>query len=291
MLPNHSCTHIQVQLLPSITHTNYHPYQVPPIPSTTHIKYHPYQVPLTPSNTNTNYHWHQVTLMWSISVTQMTLIHYIQRTSYPTYIIYNVHHTQRTSHTTYITYNVHHMQRTSYTTYIIYNIHHIQRTSYTTYIIYNVHHIQRTSYTAELCWMSLMTLLYWEWHLIPRWLLRSIFARIPEQLLNGLVSWGSHGKYSMTDCFLGDAFGVLSCSFWSAVLQCGARLPIHIINYWTVLSMVRVFLTGDVFECDLAHRRSVAVLWMLYKIRCNPIYPLYGALPVPYVPVRVTRIT
>ena len=49
------------------------------------------------------------------------------------------------------------------------------------------------------------------------------------------------------------------------------------------------FLTGGVFECDLAHHRSVAVLGMLYKIRCIPMHPLYGALPVPYVPVRVTR--
>ena len=48
------------------------------------------------------------------------------------------------------------------------------------------------------------------------------------------------------------------------------------------------FLTGGVFECDLAHRRSVAVLCMLYKIRCNPLHPLYRALPVPYVPVKVT---
>ena len=43
------------------------------------------------------------------------------------------------------------------------------------------------------------------------------------------------------------------------------------------------------FECDLAHRRSVAVLCMLFKIKCNPMNPLYSALPVPYVPVRVTR--
>ena len=43
------------------------------------------------------------------------------------------------------------------------------------------------------------------------------------------------------------------------------------------------------FECDLAHRRSVAVLCMLYKIKCNPMHPLYGALPFPYVPVRVRR--
>ena len=30
---------------------------------------------------------------------------------------------------------------------------------------------------------------------------------------------------------------------------------------------------------------------MLYKIRCNPVHPLNGALPGPYVPVRVTRDT
>ena len=28
---------------------------------------------------------------------------------------------------------------------------------------------------------------------------------------------------------------------------------------------------------------------MLYKISCNPKHPLCGALPVPYVPVQVTR--
>ena len=49
------------------------------------------------------------------------------------------------------------------------------------------------------------------------------------------------------------------------------------------------FLTGGVFECDISHRRSVAVLCMLYKIRCNRMHPLNGALPGPYVPVRVTR--
>ena len=49
------------------------------------------------------------------------------------------------------------------------------------------------------------------------------------------------------------------------------------------------FLTGGVFECDIAHRRSVVVLCMLYKIRCNPVHPLNGALPGPYVPVRVSR--
>ena len=49
------------------------------------------------------------------------------------------------------------------------------------------------------------------------------------------------------------------------------------------------FLTWGVFECDIAHRRSVAVLCILYKFRYNPMHPLNGAQPGPYVPVLVTR--
>ena len=49
------------------------------------------------------------------------------------------------------------------------------------------------------------------------------------------------------------------------------------------------FLAGVVLNCDHSHRRSVAVLCMLYKISCNPKHPLCGTLPVPYVPVRVTH--
>ena len=49
------------------------------------------------------------------------------------------------------------------------------------------------------------------------------------------------------------------------------------------------FLTGGVFECDISHLRSLAFLCKLYKIRCNPVHPLNGALPGPYVPVPVTR--
>ena len=51
------------------------------------------------------------------------------------------------------------------------------------------------------------------------------------------------------------------------------------------------FLAGGVLKCNLSHRRPVEVFCMLYKIRCNPMHPLCGALPVPYVPVRVTRGT
>ena len=39
----------------------------------------------------------------------------------------------------------------------------------------------------------------------------------------------------------------------------------------------------------MAHRRSVAVLCMLYKIRCNLMHLLKDALPGLYLPVQVTR--
>ena len=95
----------------------------------------------------------------------------------------------------------------------------------------------------------------------------------------------------MIDRFLRDAWeiGVLSFPFWTAVLQCGARLPMHIFNYWTVPSVVPV-LTWCVlvWQCS-SHLRSVAVLCMLYKIRCNPMHPLYGAITVPYLLLLATR--
>ena len=52
---------------------------------------------------------------------------------------------------------------------------------------------------------------------------------------------------------------------------------------------MRFFLAGGVLECNLAHRRSVAELCMLFKIKSILMHPLSGALPLPYVPARVTR--
>ena len=49
------------------------------------------------------------------------------------------------------------------------------------------------------------------------------------------------------------------------------------------------FLAGGVLECNLTHRRSVEELCMLFKIKSNPMHPLSSALPLPYVPARVTR--
>ena len=87
----------------------------------------------------------------------------------------------------------------------------------------------------------------------------------------------------MIDRFLGDDFEVLFCPFWRSVLQCGARLLLHTLQLLDRAVSGARFLTGGVFECDIAHRRSVAILYMLYQIRCNPVHPLNGALPGPYV--------
>ena len=75
-----------------------------------------------------------------------------------------------------------------------------------------------------------------------------------------------HDRSLLGRCFRGFVLPVLECQF------SGSQ-----------------FLTGGVFECDIAHRRSVAVLCMHYKIRCNPMHTLNSALPGPYVPVPVTR--
>ena len=80
----------------------------------------------------------------------------------------------------------------------------------------------------------------------------------------------------------------MSCRFWSIAQQCGAQLPTHLKLLDRALRSAG-FLAGGVLECNLVHRRSVAELCMLFKIMSNPIHPLSGALPLPYVPARVTR--
>ena len=68
----------------------------------------------------------------------------------------------------------------------------------------------------------------WEWHLILRCLLRSIFARFTEQLLWGLASWGLlHHRLLLVRCFRGFVRTVLMrCS-----AVCAAA-DIHL-NCWT----------------------------------------------------------
>ena len=93
----------------------------------------------------------------------------------------------------------------------------------------------------------------------------------------------------MIDRFLGDPFVgfVLPVLEYCSAVWCSAA-DTHLKLLDRAVSGAR-FLTWGVFECDISHRRSVAVLCMLYKIRCNPVHPINGTPPGPYVPARVTR--
>ena len=93
-----------------------------------------------------------------------------------------------------------------------------------------------------------------------------------------------HDRSLLGRCFWGFVLPVLE---YCSAVWCSAT-DIHIKLLDRAVSGAQ-FLPGGVFECVIAHRRSVAVLCMLYKIRCNPIHPLNGDLSGPYVPVRITR--
>ena len=94
-----------------------------------------------------------------------------------------------------------------------------------------------------------------------------------------------HDRLLIERCFRGFVLPILEYCFavWCSAADSHLKLLDQVVN-------AACFLTGGRLDCDLAHRRSVAVLCMLYKIRCNPMHPLCGALPVPFVPARVTRL-
>ena len=94
----------------------------------------------------------------------------------------------------------------------------------------------------------------------------------------------SHDRSLLGGCFRGFVLPVLEyCSgVWCSAADSHLKLLDREVRG-------AQFLTGGMFERDIAYRRSVAVLCILYEIRCNPVHPLNGALPGPYVPVLVTR--
>ena len=133
--------------------------------------------------------------------------------------------------------------------------------------------------------------------------MRSILARFLEQLLEDLQgilrkSWRVfHDGLLLVTCFRGFVLPVLE---YCSVVWCSTA-DNHLKILDCAVSGAR-FLTGGVFECDIDHRWSVAALCMLYKIRCNSMHQLNGAVPSTtslmcctrtgtYVPVRVTRGT
>ena len=107
--------------------------------------------------------------------------------------------------------------------------------------------------------------------------LRSVSRAASQRLGILKKSWHVfHDRLLLGRCFSGFVFPVLEyCSaVWCSAADTHLRLLYRVVSGAS-------FLTVGVFECDLAHRRSLAVLCMLNKIRCNSMHPLCGALPVP----------
>ena len=115
--------------------------------------------------------------------------------------------------------------------------------------------------------------------------LRSVSRAASQRLGILRKSWHVfHDILHIWRCFWGFVLPVLE--YCSAVWCSAADAHLELLD-----RVVRgaCFLAGGVLNCDLSYRRSEAVLCLLYKIRCNPKHPPCGALPVPYVPVWVTR--
>ena len=138
--------------------------------------------------------------------------------------------------------------------------------------------------------MSLMTLIYWETFDSKMTFEKHLYSdsRAASQRLCILrKSWRVFQDRSLLGrCFLGF---VLPVSKYCCAVWCSATDK-HVKLLHCAVSDAN-FLTGVAFECDIAHHRYVAVLCMLYKIRCSIMHHLNGALPGKYVPVRVTRGT
>ena len=114
--------------------------------------------------------------------------------------------------------------------------------------------------------------------------LRSVSRAASQRLGILRKSWRVfHDRLLIGRCFWGFVLPVLE---YCSVVWCSAA-DIHLKLLDRVVSGA-CFLVGGVLNCNLSHRRSVAMLCMLYKIMCKPMHPLCGTLPVPYVPVRVT---
>ena len=103
--------------------------------------------------------------------------------------------------------------------------------------------------------------------------LRSVSATASQRLN---ISRKFHDRSLLGRCFRGFVLPVLKyCSaVWCSTADTHLKLLDREVNHAR-------FLTGGVFECDIAHRRSMPVRCILYKIRCKAMHPLNGALPGP----------
>ena len=104
--------------------------------------------------------------------------------------------------------------------------------------------------------------------------LRSV-SRVASQRLGILrKSWRVfHDRALFGRCFWGFVLPVLEyCSaVWCSAADTHLKLLDRVVSGACILA-------GGVLNCNLSHRRFVAILCMLYKTRCNPMHPLCGAL-------------
>ena len=99
-----------------------------------------------------------------------------------------------------------------------------------------------------------------------RWVSRAVSQRLGILRKSCRVF---HDRSFLGRCFRGLVLPVLA--YCSAVWCQAADTQLKLLD--RAVSGAR-FLTGGAFECDIAHRQSVSVLYILYKIRCNPVHPL-----------------
>ena len=98
----------------------------------------------------------------------------------------------------------------------------------------------------------------------------SLVSRAASQRLGILrKSWRVfHDRLLIVWCFGGFVLPVLE--YFSAVWCLAANTHLKLLD---CIVSCACFLAGGVLNCNLSHRRSVAVLCMLYKITCNPMHP------------------
>ena len=100
--------------------------------------------------------------------------------------------------------------------------------------------------------------------------LRSVSRAASQRLGISKKSWRVfHDKLLIGRCFWSFVLPVLECcsAMWCSAADTLLKLLDRVVNG-------ACFLAGGVLNCDLSHRRSVAVLCTLYKIGCNPKHPL-----------------
>ena len=115
--------------------------------------------------------------------------------------------------------------------------------------------------------------------------LRSVSSASPQRLGIMRKSWQVFNDRSLLLSYF--------CCFVLPILEyCSAVWCSTAVSHPKLLDRVvrsAGFLAGRVLDCNLAHRGSVAELCVLFKIKSNPMHPLSDALPLPYVPARITR--